>query len=311
MQLLEPVAPTYSTAMEQAVLETLAYSDVFDYPLRGDELHRYLPLRVTRESLQEVLDRGVECAASQDGFYFLAGREQLVPLRLHRERISHPALRQALRFGRILAGLPFIRMVALTGSLAVLNSEQSGDLDYMLVAADGHVWTARGFSLLFGRLTARAGHTLCPNLIVSESSLEWPARDIYSAREICQMIPISDLDLYARMRQINHWTERLMPNAAGAPPLAIDFRDTKRHVQAAAEWPLRGSLGRRLENWEMNRKVRRLRLQAGFGVETRFDSEVCQGNFLHHGAHTRQALEERLAQLGIRPSLSTPPIDSD
>ena len=31
--------------LERAILETLAYSDVFEYPLRLNELHRYLPIR--------------------------------------------------------------------------------------------------------------------------------------------------------------------------------------------------------------------------------------------------------------------------
>jgi hypothetical protein len=211
--------------------------------------------------------------------------------------------------GRILGGLPFIRMVALTGSLAVLNSEESGDLDYMLVAAQGRVWTARGFAILFGRLTARMGYVLCPNLIVSENALEWTQRDLYSARELCQMVPVTGTSVYARLRRINRWTELLLPNASSPPPLARLLRERRSLLQSVEEWPLRGGLGDRIESWEMRRKISRLSRQAGVGAETRFDAEVCQGNFQHHGAQTRRALRERLAGLGIDSPLLPPTSD--
>ncbi len=192
-QLLEKTAPRLALPLEQAIVETLAYSDVFDFPLRAEEIHRYLPLQVTLADVQATLDRGMPAVESKRGYYFLSGRGGLVSIRLMREAISRPAFKQAMRIGRIHGGLPFIRMVALTGSLAMLNSEEAADLDYMLVAAPGHIWTARGFALLFGRLTARRGLTLCPNLIVSERALQWEQHDLYSAREIGQMVPLAGL----------------------------------------------------------------------------------------------------------------------
>jgi hypothetical protein len=61
-----------------------------------------------------------------------------------------------------------------------------------------------------------------------------------------------------------------------------------------AEWVLRGKLGDRLERWEMNRKIARFSKQEGFGEETVFNAEICQGNFDHHGKKTREVLGEKL-----------------
>ncbi len=306
-QWIDASAPQLALSVEQAVAETLAYSDVFDFPLRVEELHRYLPIRMTLPDLQAALDLGNPAVASADGFYFLRGRESVVCTRRRREVISRPMFRKAMLFGRILGALPFIRMVALTGSLTMLNSEETGDLDYMLVTAPGRVWTARGFALLFGRLTVRMGFTLCPNLIVSDRALAWEQHDLYSAREICQMVPISGKGVYGRLRCINDWTERVLPNASGLPPLAAQDSSGGWFLQGAEEWPLLGFVGNRVEAWEMQRKVRRLSRQTGHGVETRFDADVCQGNFQHHGAETRQALVKKLAELGICSPLTEPP----
>ncbi len=304
LPLLDDLPAPITMPLEQAVLETVAYSDVFDYPLRVEEIHRYLPLCMSLDELTAALEQGIAGLDHTRGYYFLKGRDTLVSVRSAREGTSRPALQRAVLFGRLLGGLPFVRMVALTGSLALLNADESGDLDYMLVARPGRVWTARGFAVLLGRLTARLGSVLCPNLIVSEHALAWGQRDLYSARELCQMVPITGASTYKRLRHINDWTEPLLPNAWGPPSLAGFIPEGRRFLQAAEELPLRGSLGGRIESWEMGRKISRLSRQPGAGVETRFDAEVCQGNFQHHGAQTRQALRERLAQLGIDSPLS-------
>ncbi|MCL4531259.1 MAG: hypothetical protein M1282_17865 [Chloroflexi bacterium] len=287
------------TSLERAILETLAYSDVFDYPLRLDELHRYLTAPATPDELTAALLHLNGIIGTQASYYFLAGRDGIIKLRQERELISYPMSRRAIRYGRILGMLPFIRMIGLTGSLAVRNCDETGDLDYMIVAAHGRVWTARAFALLFNRLTKLAGNVLCPNLIVSEYALEWQQKDLYSARELCQMIPITGMDIYTRLRQANAWTKEFLPNADDRP---FDVKGNHATANKMFEIPLRGKLGNRIEAWEMNRKIARFTRQNGFGAETTFNANICQGNFDHHGSQTRQLFQQRLAELGIENS---------
>src|SRR5258706_15200893 len=135
----------FISVLERAILETLAYSNVFEYPLRLDELHRYLPMRVEIEQVSQMLDSLNGLLGKQDDFYFLAGREKIVKIRNQREVYSQKLLHKALIYGRILGALPFIRMVALTGSLAVMNKSKKADFDYMLVATSNRGWIALAF----------------------------------------------------------------------------------------------------------------------------------------------------------------------
>src|SRR5574341_212690 len=188
--------------------------------------------------------------------------------------------------------------------VAVMNVSNPADFDYMLIAAPGRVWTARAFALAFNRLTRLRGDTLCPNLILSETALEWPVHDLYSARELCQMIPITGLDVYARLMQTNQWVGSFLPNAfmenvsshKNIPPKS---QARVFALQSLFEFPLRGKLGDRFEHWEMKRKIARFSKQKGFGQETVFNAEMCQGNFDHHGSWTREALAKRLQQYVI------------
>ncbi len=288
-----------SLSMNQAILEALAYSDIFDYPLRLDELHRYLPAPASLEELSRALSTPDRRMGSRADYYFLAGREKLVGLRLEREAASRPAYRRAIRYGRLLGSLPFIRMVGLTGSLAVRNCDDRADLDYMLVAGHGRVWLARALAVLLGRMIAPSGDTLCPNLIISEEALEWPQPDLYSARELCQMVLVSGPEVYLRLRQVNIWTLAFLPNALDQP---ADGREPTRNpgrLSRLGELALHNPIGDRLEGWERRRKIRRFSRQAGYGKETLFNEDICQGNFNNHGAWTSSQFQERIARLGL------------
>ncbi len=304
--------PSASTSLERAILEALTYSDIFDYPLRFDELHRYLPVRAQAHELEIALSSLNGHVNHHGEFYFLAGRDEITEIRKQREARSRKLLPIALRHGQILGALPFIRMVALTGSLAVLNISKNADFDYMLVTAPGRVWTARAFALLFNRFVRPFGHTICPNLIVSESALEWPLHDLYSARELIQMIPITGMDTYRELMQVNAWASEFLPNANSSLRGATSGSDeaisntvneiasSGKALLAMTERVLHGSLGDKFESWERTRKIARFSQQPGFGEETVFTAEVCQGNFHHHRKWTREVFEKKLHVIARR-----------
>jgi hypothetical protein len=289
---------TTLNALSQAILQTVTYSDIFDYPLSAREIHRYLS--GAKASLEEVtLALHSNNILMQAGkYYFLPGRQEIVNIRLQREVRSQQLLPIALRYGRILGQLPFIRMVALTGSLAVMNISGDEDFDFMLITTRGRLWTARAFALLFNRIVKLFGHTICPNLILSENALAWSKHDLYSARELCQMIPMAGSNVYRELLLQNAWVKDFLPNAdMESNRLMVDSHEHTPALQSFLEFLLRGKFGMLFEQWEMNRKIARFSKQEGFGEETVFNADVCQGNFDHHNKWTRQALQQRLNRL--------------
>ena len=305
-----------SDDLTQAILQTVAYSDIFDYPLTAREIHRYLT--GVHASLQEVVQAlEEEGIVTRSGDYFtLPGREEIVCIRMQREAHSRGLMPRAIQYGRVLGTLPYIRMVALTGSLAVMNVSKDQDFDYMLVTAPGRLWTARAFALAFNRFTRLLGHTLCPNLIISETTLEWPLHDLYSARELCQMIPITGMKVYDRLFTANLWMQDFLPNVlnANAANLTNSANGEEKNsrnlpvreirvktLQNLLELFLGGKLGDRFEQWDMNRKIARFSKQPGCGDETIFNADVCQGNFHHHRKWTYAAFEEKLNALAAVP----------
>ncbi|MCS7221669.1 MAG: hypothetical protein N0A15_10285 [Anaerolineae bacterium] len=287
-----------SSTIEAAILQTIAYADVFDYPLTVEEVHRYLvgmpaSLAVVRASLNSApLSR---LLVHRQEFFALPGRASLVTLRRRRAEVARKMWTRATHYGRMMAALPFVRMVAVTGALAMDNVEPGDDMDYLIITEPGRLWLCRALIIVLVKLAARRGDFICPNYLLSERALVFQERTLYTAHELTQMVPLAGLTVYHRLRRLNGWTARFLPNAAGPPRSISEATPLSHPVRALAESALRTPLGGWLERWEMQRKVRKLSRQDG-PSEANFCADWCKGHFQSHGQHTLEAFTERLRQ---------------
>lgn len=288
-----------NTGLVNAILQAIAYADVFDYPLTSAEIHRYLiGLMATRDEVEQVLQR-IQFLSQADGYFTLRGREALSDLRRQRERMTSELWPQARGYGRIIASLPFIRMVAVTGSLAMRNVDESADIDYLIITEPGRLWFCRAMVLLVGRLAALRGIHLCPNYLISLRTLVFPDKTLYTAHEIAQMVPLSGLDVYNLLLKQNDWMYSFLPNAQGVPSLDKSST-TPIHPPLAhprLEAMLRTAPFTILEHWEMDRKIKQLTQEQGTSPELKFSPDICKGHAHLHQAHTQVALKERLNRL--------------
>ena len=306
-------APAGSTTpdfrqLAEAIVHTVAYVDVFDYPLTAAEVHRYLkglaaPAGAVLDALanQQLVPRRL---ARQGEYYMLPGREEIAAIRQQRAARAAQLWPLALAYGRQIARLPFVRMVAITGSLAVNNVVKEADVDYLVVTETGRVWLTRAMTILLVRLAARRGVVLCPNYFLAAHALAFDNRSLYAAHELVQMVPLSGADVYAQLRQANRWTEQFLPNAQGYPtpmptsPLPGDDRAARR----LAERLLRTPAGEHLERWEMTRKITKFTRQSGDrgAAEAAFCADWCKGHFDDHGARAMAAFSQRVETLEQR-----------
>jgi hypothetical protein len=205
-------------ALERAILLAVAYADIFDYPLTIAELHRYLiGAAATPAAIHAALnhDHAPYPLVSSDGYVVLRGREAIVATRRRRARVAARLWPQALRYGQVIAGLPFVRMVAVTGALAMDNVDPGADIDFLIVTEPGRLWLCRALVVGLVRLAARRGDRLCPNYFLSERALALDEQTLYTAHELTQMVPIAGLATYYHMRRVNAWADAFLPNAAG------------------------------------------------------------------------------------------------
>ncbi len=287
---------------ERAILQTLLYSDLFDYPLTPDEVARYLiGVPGTADQVRACLTRTRYLAGriiELDGYLALRGRDSLIARRHAQAATSDRLWRRARRFVRVLRLLPFVRMIAITGALSMNNSGAGDDIDVLIVTAPDRVWLTRALAVALVYAGKLAGDTLCPNYVISEKALALDRHTLFVAHEFAQMVPVYGAAVYDRMCAANGWITALLPNALPAPierdqqPGAIG-----RAIKAGLERLLSGRLGEALDAWEMRRKIRKFQGQLGRpNGAAILDHEHVKGHFDDYGAPVMQRYAERLLQ---------------
>jgi hypothetical protein len=291
---------------EIAILKTLLYGEIFDYPMTEREIHHYLiGLPASSENVQQTLYESAFLAqhvTRVNGYY--ATRPETAELRHYRDELSQKLWLDAHRYGRWIAYFPFVRMVALTGALAMQNaSSQRDDLDYLIVTANGRVWLTRLLIVGLVRMARLWGVYICPNYLLTESKLVQPQQDIYIAHELAQMVPVSGHALYEEMRAVNPWADELMPNARGTfhPTEAHQPQGLGRRIQSVLEWLLSGKLGDRIEHWERHRKEKKFSQEAANTPHSNavIDAEQVKGHFKDYGHPILNRFYARLRDFGL------------
>lgn len=295
--------------IEEAILRTILYADVFYFPMTAREIHHFLitDAPIPLEAIEDTVRNSPHLAKvlETDGNYFAcAGQSDVIPLRIERERASRELWSRALHYGKWIARLPFVRMVALTGALAMRNAaDVRDDVDFVLVTAEHRVWLARAFAIVLVRLARLRGITLCPNYVLAKGALEQEQHDLFIAHEVVQMVPLSGFDVYHAMRDRNRWVADFLPNA--------DFTFYPEHeyrvgglwavLKGAFEFLLGGRLGERLESWEYRRKSHRFaaEMERQTHHAAQIDEQHVKGHFDDHGHPVLVKYQERLHQYNL------------
>ena len=289
----------------RSVFYTLAYADVFDYPLTAHEVYRYLPAaNASFEEVNQALADESLFSKIED-YYTLRGREEIVETRNRRAEIAGQLWPKAARYGRIIAMLPFVQMVAVTGSLAMNNTDEGKDIDYMIVTAPNHLWTTRALTLLVARFAKLEGVNLCPNYLVTTNVLELNERSLYVAHELAQMIPLSGVEIYDEIRRLNGWMANYLPNSLMAPemPDCVKLMQQRSVIQNVLEILFRLPFGNWFEKWEIDRKIARLTREQSSSFESYFSADVCKGHIDGHQQKTENAVQEKLKRIVLQSTV--------
>ena len=290
------------TTVLRSVFQTLAYADVFDYALTAHEVYRYLAwVNASFEDVTEVLENTVLFSKIRD-YYTLSGREQIVEIREQRAQVAGRLWPKAVWYGRLIASLPFVKMLAVTGSLAMNNTAEGKDIDYLTVTAPNHLWTCRALSLLVARFAKLEGVNLCPNYLITTKALALDEHSLYVAHELAQMIPLSGMEIYTEMRRLNDWMADYLPNAFTASELPKGIKPLQKYsvIQKALEILFRLPFASWFEKWEMDRKIIRLTRAQSSSLESYFSTDICKGHIDRHRQKTENAMQEKIKPIDLQ-----------
>lgn len=206
----------------QKVIATVAYADIFDFPLTRDEIKRWAAGGI--DYVPAALPGFGTSSKSMGEYVYLPGRKQLVASRRSRQKSAvgkWQRIRTAARFFRL---VPTVLLVGVTGGLAMDNAKEGDDIDLFFISRKNTLWLTRSLVTLVAEVLGirrrpgdrRVKDKICLNMFMAEDALSLPLgeQDFFAAHEVLQMVPLWEQEgIYQRFLLANRWVRYFLPNA--------------------------------------------------------------------------------------------------
>jgi hypothetical protein len=220
-------------AEKEAIVKAIAYFDMFDFPLTVLEIQKNLSIKSELSEVVKILDGKPKEIDSQNGFYFLAGRNRIIQERLDRYNATDRKFKKALRLARLYKFIPWIKMIAIGNLMGAHNLKEEGDIDFFVITENNRIWLSRFFCGIVAKalnLRPKPGDSrdkICLSFFISEAAMDLrpmmlrgdmatpisKGEDIYFIHWLGELTPIYDRDsTYEKLILANHWLKNHLPN---------------------------------------------------------------------------------------------------
>jgi len=238
----------------QNILKTLGYFDLFHYPLTGEEIYLFHAdansLDTINTALQSLVNDGI--VFKLDHFYALHNDRALVQRRCAGNCLAIKQMKTAHKVSKFLSKFPYVKGVAVSGSLSKNYADEKSDIDFFIITAANRLWVARSLMHLYKKFTFLTGrqHWFCMNYYVDEAALEIPEKNIFTAMEIVTLMPMHGKTCLRNFIHSNNWTKKHFPihdaSVEHIPEIKAGL------FRRLTEKILNGTSGDAIDNWLMN-----------------------------------------------------------
>lgn len=255
---------SYELTMDSSkLLEPILYGDIFNYPLTMEEVWKFAPIKCTLDEVKKVFATDSlikEKIAEKDGWCHVKGKDHIVGIRKERLQRSKGLWKKARFVASLIQHTPFVRAIAVSGSLAMDNvRDEDVDIDFLIFTAEKRLWMVFAVLGTLGMLSK--GRIICPNYYLSVGHYPLKRKDFFTAREITQAKPLVGFSYYEDFLKHNGWVTNYLPNFNPPhPPFnkggsrgdynwgkEVRQRFLPRTIKLVIEWLLKGTLGDMLE----------------------------------------------------------------
>ena len=255
--------------VKQDILATLTYFDIFDYPLVQTEIFQFLrhsyPQKEFTKALHELCIEN--WIYKLDEYYSLQDNYSLVIRRKDGNSRAKNMLKTADKIAAFLSRFPFVRGVAVSGSLSKNFADKDSDIDFFIITAKNKLWLARTFMHCFKKFTflVNKQEWFCMNYYIDEEALQIKEQNLFTATEVATLLPLRGIDSFQQFYVNNKWSRNYLPNHV----LRVSYVDElkKPFLKKLVEFILNNPLGNLLDislmkltshRWMQKKKQRRL-----------------------------------------------------
>lgn len=310
-----------------AILRTLAYFDVFEYPLTIPEVWRWLyrgrgeSWTATEADIQKEIEMLVAGQRiERHGEYLcLPGRRSCIAQRADRAKQNERKWKRARTVARFVEVFPFVKAVAVVNTLAINNARPESDIDLLILCAPRRIWLARfmvtGIVQLLGfrRHGDQIANRVCLSFYLTTRALDLAplksaTEDHHFAFWATQAVPLMDDGVWQKFIEANRgWTGRL-PNAWSNAWTRTTIKPNRllRNIKHFYEQVFGLSRAELFEASARDRQMARMEKNTTSKLATGTTEVVVNEDVLKFHEDDRRAryntlYQERCQQLGIAP----------
>lgn len=228
---IETIDRTLS-AVDEQIICTLLYYDIFNYPLKPEEIFRFLRVSSRDESvillrLNYLKDQGL--VFQFGNFCSLKNNNAAIERRLKGNREAEKYLVLAQKQAMLISKFPFVRGVLASGSLSKGYMDENSDLDFFIITSPKRLWISRTLLVMYKRIFLFNSHKhFCVNYFVDEDHLQIEEKNLFTATELATVIPLYGSQQYEDLHKANIWLRNFFPNytkrnANGVPASKLSF----------------------------------------------------------------------------------------
>lgn len=219
---------SYKTELKARILLAIAYTSQFEYPLTSSEIFQRLPLDDKEyydwgDFIEEIVWLYENGILDYDrGLWLLRGSKASFYTRIGRLNDSEQKMQEIRFMIGLFKMLPWVKGVALTGSVSMNNAVKNDDVDFMIVVSPKRLWLSRPIITAFAWLSGKRrswhreeNNSWCFNLWLDTDHLSMPLnkRNIYTAYEVFQARWLFSKDgLSDEFYRANSWASRFLPH---------------------------------------------------------------------------------------------------
>ncbi len=226
---------------------------MFDYPLKKREIFIFLGNIDNGHEFEHALNMLVdELAVFKVGeFYSLHNNFSLSERRLRGNDKAVLMLKKANRSAAIISCFPYVRGVAVSGSLSKNFADDTADIDFFIIAVSNRLWIARTLLHAFKKMTFlfNMQNHFCMNYFIDEAEPEIVEKNIYTATEIATLLPLRGNVVFENFFAANSWTKNFLPNNYMRISSAKEIREN--WVKIIVEKLLNNKAGNRVDDFLM------------------------------------------------------------
>lgn len=232
---MENIIQQENKKLKEAIVKTIAFFDIFEWPLTIYEIWRLIGHKCAYEDLPKAL-AALPQIETEQGYFFLKGRQNLVQARRDRYSYFLNKLERAKKVAWLFSFVPWVRLIAIGNMIGDGNTKKDGDIDFFIVTKKNRVYLSRLFCTGLAKILglrpqpATKKDKICLSFYISEQALNLrPLNlqfgdalknlnqdkyfDIYFLYWFAQLFVLYDADgAYNQLVESNPWVKAYLPN---------------------------------------------------------------------------------------------------